>query len=67
MYNLSFDQSRHRIIQAHRRQLLDDHTSPTHIEERVIVSDVRRHLAAMAEDSQAYTEATSSIVKFLIT
>ena len=40
--------------------------SPTHIEERVIMSDVRRHLATMVDASKFYAEATSSTVKFLL-
>lgn len=45
---------------------MDDHTSPAHIEERVIVLDVRRHPVVMVEDFKAYAEATSSTVKFMI-
>ena len=66
MYNLSLDKSQHNILHARRKKLSDDHTSPTHTKERVIVPDVRRHLFSMVEASKAYAEATSSMVKFSI-
>jgi len=66
VYNLSFDESQQMIVQARIKHLLDDHASPKHIEERVIVSDVRRLLATLIDASKAYIEATSSIVKFLL-
>lgn len=37
MYNLSFDELQQRIIQARENHFLDDHASPTHMEERMIV------------------------------
>lgn len=66
VHNLSFKKSQQRIVQAQRKKLPEDHTSLVHIEERVIVSNVRRHPTTMVEASQAYVEATSSAVKFLI-
>ena len=66
MYNLSFDESQRRIVQAQRNHFVDDHTSLAHTEERVIILDVRRHPASMAKASKAYAKATSSIIKFLI-
>ena len=44
----------------------DVHVSPAEFEERVIVSDVRRHPAALVDSTKSYVEATSSIVRFLI-
>lgn len=38
-----------------------------HTKERVIVPNDRRYLVSMAKASKAYAEATSSMVKFLIT
>jgi len=64
--NLSFDESQQRIVQARRKWLLNGHASPAHMEERVIVLDVRRHLAAMANASKAHAKARSSTVKFLL-
>ena len=66
VYTLSFDESQQRIVQARRKQLLNDHTSLVHIEERVIVSNAERNPAAMAKDSKAYVEATCSTINFLI-
>ena len=36
------------------------------MKERVIVSDVRRHPTAMADETKAYVEATSSNVNLLL-
>ena len=66
VYNLSFDESQQRIVQAWRKKLSDDHASPAHMEKMVIVSYVRRHPVALADASKAYEEATSSTVKFLL-
>jgi len=66
VYNLEFDESWKRILQARRKNLSNDHTLPTHIEERVIVPDLRRRPISMIKASKAYAEATSSMVKFLI-
>lgn len=55
-----------RIVQAWINHFSDDHTSPVHMKERVIVSDVRKHLASMANANKAYVEAMSSNVKFLL-
>lgn len=46
--------------------LPDDHASLEHMEERVMVSDVSKHPVTMANASKAYTESTSSSVKFLL-
>lgn len=45
---------------------LDEHASPMHLEERVIVSDVQRHRAALADAKKAYAKNMSSSVRFLI-
>lgn len=66
VYNLSFDESQQRIVHARRKKLLDDHTSPAHIEGRVIVPDVRRHPISISEALKAYVESIRLIVKFLI-
>lgn len=66
MHNISFDESQHRDVQSHRVLTLDDHTSPTHFEERTTMSDVCKHLATLADATRAYVEATSSSVRFLI-
>ena len=66
MHNISFDESQHRVVQSHRVSTLDDHTSPAQFKERVIVSDVRKHPAALDDATRAYVEATSSSVRFLI-
>ena len=44
----------------------DVHASPTRFRERVIVSNVHKHPAVMADATKAYAEATSSSVIFLI-
>jgi len=44
----------------------DDHTSSAQVEERVIVSDVHKHPAALDDATRVYAEATSSTVHFLI-
>lgn len=49
-----------------RKHLTDDHASPTHIEERVIVADVRRHPTTIDNASKDYAKAISSTIKFLV-
>ena len=66
IHNISFDESQHRVVQSRRVSTSDDHTSPTQVEERVIVSDMHRHLVALADATRVYVEATSSSVHFLI-
>jgi len=44
----------------------DDHTPPVQFEERVIMSDMHKHLAALVNATKAYVGATSSSVRFLI-
>ena len=44
----------------------EDQTSPTQVEERVIVTDVHKHPPALADATRVYAEATSSSVCFLI-
>ena len=65
-YNIAFDESQHKVVQARRAHAPDEHASPAHFEERVIVSDVRIHPTALVDTTKAYIEATSSSVKFLI-
>lgn len=66
MHNIYFDESQHRIVQLHRVPTLNVHVSLVEFEEQVIMSDVRRHLATLTDATKAYTEATSSSVRFLI-
>lgn len=66
MHNISFDESQHRLVQSFRVSTPDDHTSPAKFEERVIVYDVRKHPAALADATKAYAGATNSSVCFLI-
>lgn len=40
MYNIAFDESQGKVLQACRAHTPDVHASPAHLEERVIVSDV---------------------------
>jgi len=49
----------------HRVPTSDVHVSPVQFEEKVIVFNVRRHPAALADATRAYAEATSSSVRFL--
>lgn len=58
--------SQHRVVQARRAHIQDDHASPMHLEERVFVSDVWRHPATLADATKAYAKATRSSVRFLI-
>jgi len=62
---MPFDESQWKIVYAWRNHLPDDHASPA-FEERVIVLDVRRHLATMVDASKAYVEAMSSTINFLL-
>ena len=66
VYNIAFDDSQHRVVQACRAHTPNEHASPAHFEEWVIVSDVRRHPSSLANVTKAYVEATSSSVNFLI-
>lgn len=66
VYNISFDESQHKFVQSCRMSTLDDHTSPAQVEERVIVFDVRKHLATLADATRVYAKAIRSSVHFLI-
>lgn len=66
MHNISFDESHHRVVQSCRVFSLDDNTSPTDFEERVIISDMHKHLLALDDATRAYAKATSSSFCFLI-
>ena len=66
MHNISFGDSQHRVVQSHRVLTPDDHTSPVQVEERVILFDVQKHPAALANATRVYVEANSSSVHFLI-
>ena len=60
--NISFDESQHRVVQSHRVSTPEDQTSPTQVEERVIVTNVRKHPTALANATRVYAEATNSSV-----
>ena len=66
VYNIAFDESQHRVVQARRVHTPDEHASPTHVEEWVIVLDVRRHPTALIDATKSYSKTTSSSVKFLM-
>lgn len=66
MHTISFDESHHKVVQSRKVSALEDHTSPAQVEERVIVIDVRKHPATLANATRVYAEATSSSVRFLI-
>ena len=53
-------------MQSRKVPTLDVHISLAQFEERVIVSDVHKHIAALADATRAYAEATSSSVRFWI-
>jgi len=42
MQNNSFDESQHRVVYPNRVPNLEDQTSPTQVEEQVIMTDVQR-------------------------
>lgn len=44
----------------------DDHTSPTQVEEWVIMSDIRKHPTTLDNASIVYAKDTSSSIRFLI-
>jgi len=67
VYNLSFVEFQKRIVEAQRKKFLDDHASSAFIEERVIVSNTRKHPTSIAEASLAYAGETSSNVQYLTT
>lgn len=64
--NIPFDESQHRVVKYHRVSTPDDHTSPSQVEEWVIVSVMRKHPATLADAAKVYDEATSSSVYFPI-
>lgn len=66
MHNISFDESQHRVVKSHGVSTPDDHKSPKQVEERVIVSDVRKHPTTLADATTVYAKATGSSVCFLI-
>jgi len=49
MHNISFDESQHRVVQSRRVSTSKDHTSPVQVEEQVIVTDVCKHPATLAD------------------
>ena len=53
-------------MQSSRVSAPEDQTYPLQVEKRVIVSDVRKQLAILADATRVYAEATSSSVHFLI-
>ena len=56
MHNISFDESQHRVVQSRRVSTPNDYTSPAQFEERVIVSDMRKHLATLANATREYAK-----------
>jgi len=66
MHNISFDVSQHRVVQSCRVFTLDINKSHVEFEERVVISDVHNHPAALNDATRAYAEATISSVRFLI-
>ena len=66
MRNIPLDESQHRVVQYRRVSTKQDHTSHVQYEERVIVFDLRKHPAALADATRAYSEATRSSVCFFI-
>ena len=59
MQNISFDESHHRVVQSHIVEPPKDQTSPTQVEEQVIVTNVHNHPVDLAYATRVYTEATS--------
>lgn len=66
MHNTLVDESQHRVVQSHRVSTPDDNTSPMQFEEQVIMSNVCKHLVALADATRAYVEAIRLSVHFLI-
>lgn len=64
--NISFDKLQHRVVQSCRVSTLDVHISPPHIKEQMIIYDVYNHPPTLVDATRAYSEATSSSVRFLI-
>lgn len=54
------------IVHACTNYLPDDQLSPSHMEEMVIVSNVRKNLVSMVNASRNYEKTMSSFVKFLL-
>lgn len=66
MHNILFNESQHRVVQSHRVSTLDAHTSPASVEERMIMSNMRKHPKTLADTTRVYVEATSLSIHFLI-
>lgn len=66
MYNITFDESQYKFVQACRAHTPDEHASPAYLEERVIVSDVQKHPVASVDATNAYAKSTNSCVRLLI-
>jgi len=66
VYNLSFDELQKRIVQVRRKHFLNDQASPAFLKERVIVSNIKKHMASLADATLAYGREMSSKVKFLL-
>ena len=67
MHNISFDESHHRVVQCLRVLTPEDQTSPAQFEEQVIVTNMHKHPATLADATRVYVKDTSSSVRFLIT
>jgi len=66
MHTISFDDSQHRVVQSLRVSIPDDHTYPVQFEERLIMSNVRKHPITLADATRVYAEATRWNVHILI-
>lgn len=57
MHKISFNESQHRVVQYCRVLTPKDHTSPTQVEEQVIMTNVHEHLAALTNAARMYPKA----------
>jgi len=66
VYNMSFAEFQKMIIQARKKNFLDDHSSLEFVRERVIVEDTKKHPNSIIEAKLAFSGATISSIQYLM-
>lgn len=65
-YNLSYDELQKNIVQACKKNFLDDLALPTFIRERVIMVDTRKNPNSIVTSNFAFTSATNLNTEYLM-
>ena len=64
MHTISFDESQHRVVQYRKVSTLEDHASPSQVEERVIVFDVCKHPVALSMKPECMSKPLAQVFAF---